>query len=172
MLTKIREAMQKRRAGGESGFTLIELLVVMIIIGILAAIAIPIFQNQQKGARDSSTTSDVRNVATNVQSALVRYPDAAYFVVVDDTVTAAPATIPTAATTDTDGDGLMNVFVGDSSSSAEKYEVSVSKGTELLLTAGTNGGDFKVDAFNTSGKSYKASTSTLKYDSALGGLQN
>ncbi len=48
----------------DEGFTLIELLVVIIIIGILAAIAIPVFLNQRKKGYDSQAKSDLRNFAT------------------------------------------------------------------------------------------------------------
>ena len=57
MLARIRKAQEER----EGGFTLIELLVVIIIIGILAAIAIPVFLNQRKKGYDAAMKSDVRN---------------------------------------------------------------------------------------------------------------
>jgi type IV pilus assembly protein PilA len=64
MLARIRKSMRDK----DQGFTLIELLVVMIIIGILAAIAIPVFLNQRKKAVDTGIKSDVTNAGKNIAS--------------------------------------------------------------------------------------------------------
>ena len=63
MLTKLRN-----RAQDEKGFTLIELLVVILIIGILAAIALPAFLNQRGKAQDTEAKSQVRTMQTAMET--------------------------------------------------------------------------------------------------------
>ena len=96
MLARIRKAQDNHE-----GFTLIELLVVMIIIGILAAIAIPAFLSQKKKGYEASEKSDLRSLATEVTTALV---DSPLTVTLAQTAAGAPVTV----TPDTGAAGSIN----------------------------------------------------------------
>lgn len=73
MLKRVRKALQKK--DNQKGFTLIELMIVVAIIGILAAIAIPQFATYRVKAQNKAPQSDLRNLATSLESYYADYQE-------------------------------------------------------------------------------------------------
>jgi type IV pilus assembly protein PilA len=121
MLHKLRARMQD-----EKGFTLIELLVVILIIGILAAIALPAFLNQREKAQDSAAKSAVRTAQTAMET---YYTDTQSYTGADTNSNAALLKIEPALKN-------ANVLTVAPTAGGDGYKVSVkSKGSNNVVYA-------------------------------------
>jgi type IV pilus assembly protein PilA len=133
----------------DEGFTLIELLVVVVIIGVLVAIAVPVYLNYRQGAADKSAQSDVRGTISAVEQFYTdnsnAYPKS--FAQLND---------------GTPGKATFTLLKQDGSAAASVLKVTLSDQTDLryvLVTTST----YKICAKNSGGNKY------YLYDSSAGG---
>ena len=155
MLARLHKLQEER----EEGFTLIELLVVIIIIGILAAIAIPVFLNQRQKGYDAQAKSDLRNMATAEESYLT-----------DNDTYRADTTAADETALEAEGFSHSNAkdYSGTNFTPGTTFFVHILKDAATVATVGT---DPLNVGYCIEGKS--ATTGhTFAYNSLLGGLQS
>jgi len=147
MYGKLQE-IRARKAEREGGFTLIELLVVVVIIGILIAIAIPLYLNYQKGAHDKAAQSDLR-------AAISAY---------EQCYTESNNSYPLAAT------AVTNAASYALTCGTSTENVKLSDGTRLQYTS-ADGTSYQLLSWNTGGHTATGTPAfkSFAYDSSQGG---
>lgn len=140
IMKSVRNALN-RRAKGEKGFTLVELLVVVIIIGILSAVAVPIYLNQRKAAWNSTIQSDVKNASLVVETAM------------------------TANNGKFDNGWAGTYSPGKAKLGTSDQEITVSKDVTIVIAKGADSNNYTI-----TGTDGNSGTKQYTYDSANGAI--
>lgn len=138
-----------RRGHRDQGFTLIELLVVAIIVGLLAAIAVPVYLNQRHKAADSSLRADIKQMALFQESYIVDNPGSPGFAGPTGLISVTPGTTWTVGRNVFKGSpgNWVNVrvdasnYAGGYCIQADSYESS--RGIGAYITYNSTTGGFK-----------------------------
>lgn len=132
----------------EDGFTLVEILVVMLIMGILSAIAIPVFLSQRKNAVDDAIRSDMKNIIQTIDSVRSNNPNARYLVYRSGKVCAGANAYPT------------------SCSDTAPAPVTSSGATFVVSGGGGGNGEYYVAGYHANANKYTTSNTRLFYSSS------
>src|SRR4051812_4241899 len=152
MLARIRKAQEER----EGGFTLIELLVVMIIIGILAAIAIPVFLNQRKKAQDSAAKADVSTLGKEVATYYVDGTGSTATGGMAITNVAGRYVLNVTAVPASGVDAVTNQDLGKASANVDLKSQQFNDGTHWCVSVANEQGDKAKTSGTTGGYKYSA----------------
>ena len=153
MLASKVASIRKDKDAEDRGFTLIELLVVVVIIGILIAIAIPLYLNYQKGAKDKSAQSDLRAAVSSLQQC---YTDNSSFY---------PASLSLSGSVYTpSATGCANDVINVSSGTTLTYTPLPASCTDATCTS------FTITSYNSGGN--RGSGNPYTYTSTAGGQIN